>query len=240
MRLFFILSAIFLLTACGGSGNSSTTNVPTPYSSTYMQINLIDGSALASTTNPGVTSNTLTFERISPTLYMGVYEVTQKQWTQVMATTPWTAVPSAVAAPITADAAPAYNLSWDDAQAFVDRVSAQTHLRIQIMSESQWRNAIGSGTYPWGNDLAVSAISANAWVNESRSTAGPTTVGARAAAASGLYDLVGNVREWTAEKTLVGGSWADNIVVSGKTEFMSSVDPDIRHPLCGIRVVAIP
>ena len=157
-----------------------------------------------------------------------------------MGTTPWTDVPAGVAAPNTADAAPAYNISQIEAVQFADRVASRSHLHIQIISESQWRAAVGPATYPWGEDLTVATIAASAWVNESRTTAGPTSVGSLLASSSGLYDLVGNVREWTQEETLVGGSWADNVIVSGKGQFMSSVNPSIRHPLCGLRIVAIP
>lgn len=247
MRALSSLILVAVVLACagcgGGGGSSSTTNAPTPYSSQYMVVNLSNGSALATAADPGVSNTAVAFVRLSPTLYVGIHPVTQKQWTAVLGTTPWTAVPTAVSAPVTADAAPAYNISYDEAAEYAVALSNQSGLRIQLISESQWRTAVGAAEYPWGASLAVTDIAANAWVNESRSIAGPTTVGGRAPSATGIYDLVGNVREWTQEQTLVGGSWADNVIVCGKSKFMSSVasvDASARHPLCGVRLVAIP
>lgn len=238
--LVAIAALVVVLAGCGGgSGTSYSSNAPTPYSSTFMVLQT-DGRALGTTDEEPVASNRIVFKRLTSTLYAGVFEVTQQQWFAVMGTTPWSDVPSAVSAPITADAAPAYNISWEQANAFAQELSRRSNLRILLPTEAQWQAMVGSGEYPWGDSLTVTDIAGSAWLQETRSVAGPTTTGGRAKAQSGLYDIVGNVREWTSERTLVGGSWSDNVLLTGRSKRVTSVDPEIQHPLSGLRLIAVP
>jgi formylglycine-generating enzyme required for sulfatase activity len=96
---------------------------------------------------------------------------------------------------------PVMNLSWADAQAFIAWLNEQSGLRFRLPSEAEWEYAARAGTttpYPWGkkfrNDMAN---------GESRAGSGPdlwtstAPVGAFPPNAWGLYDMVGNVWEWT-------------------------------------------
>ena len=89
--------------------------------------------------------------------------------------------------------------SWDDANAYVAWLSKLTGKSYRLLSEAEYEYATRAGTqtaYPWGN--AIGKNNANCkrcgsqW--DDRQTA---PVGSFAANGFGLYDMVGNVWEWT-------------------------------------------
>jgi formylglycine-generating enzyme required for sulfatase activity len=94
---------------------------------------------------------------------------------------------------------PAINVSWDDAEAYVAWLSKKTGKPYRLLSEAEYEYATRAGTqtaYPWGN--AVGTSNANCHSCGSQWDAKQTApVGSFAANGFGLYDMVGNVREWT-------------------------------------------
>jgi formylglycine-generating enzyme required for sulfatase activity len=94
---------------------------------------------------------------------------------------------------------PVVNVSWDDANAYVAWLSKKTGKSYRLLSESEYEYAARAGTqtaYPWGN--AVGTKNANCHACGSQWDARQTApVGSFAANRFGLYDMVGNVREWT-------------------------------------------
>ncbi len=94
---------------------------------------------------------------------------------------------------------PVINVSWDDANAYVAWLSKKTGKAYRLLSESEYEYATRAGTqtaYPWGN--AVGTNNANCHACGSRWDARQTApVGSFAANRFGLYDMAGNVREWT-------------------------------------------
>ena len=96
---------------------------------------------------------------------------------------------------------PAVHLSWDEAAAYAQWLSAQTGRRYRLPSEAEWEYAARAGSggaYAWGNEIGEGR--AHCW----RCT-GPfdplwtTSVGSFAANALGLHDMHGNAAEWTAD-----------------------------------------
>lgn len=96
---------------------------------------------------------------------------------------------------------PAVHLSWDEAAAYAEWLSAQTGRRYRLPSEAEWEYAAraGSGTaYAWGDEVGEGR--AHCW-----RCAGPsdplwtTSVGLFAANTLGLHDMHGNAAEWTAD-----------------------------------------
>ena len=87
---------------------------------------------------------------------------------------------------------PVINVSWADARDYVGWLSETTGQRYRLPSEAEWEYAAragSSGAYPWGNAP-----------NSGRATVGTvasTPVGQHEPNAFGLYDIVGNVFEWT-------------------------------------------
>ena len=97
---------------------------------------------------------------------------------------------------------PAVDVSWLDAVAFTDALSAQTGAHYRLPSEAEWEYACRARTqtpFPYGADLpdacAVFAPSQ-----------GTREVGLCAPNPFGLHDMTGNVREW------VEDLWHNNYV----------------------------
>jgi formylglycine-generating enzyme required for sulfatase activity len=119
---------------------------------------------------------------------MGRFEVTQRQWFAVMGTRP---------SHFPGDDRPVENVSWDDAQTFVARLSQRTGRRYRLPSEAEWEYAARAGSttaYPFGSD--ASRLGTFAWF-ASNSGSSTQPVGRLQPNAFGLYDTLGNVWEWT-------------------------------------------
>ncbi len=100
---------------------------------------------------------------------------------------------------------PVICVSWRDAKAYVDWLNRKTHRRganttngsYRLPSESEWEYAARAGTqtrFWWGDDDVTT--DAHAWF---KGNSGGRThpVGSKGANAFGLYDMVGNVLQWT-------------------------------------------
>jgi formylglycine-generating enzyme required for sulfatase activity len=97
---------------------------------------------------------------------------------------------------------PAINVSWDDAQIYVKWLSRITGKAYRLLSEAEYEYAARAGTqttYPWGDDIELNdEAMANCdgcdsqWDNKQTAP-----VGSFAANRFGLFDMAGNVWEWT-------------------------------------------
>ena len=145
---------------------------------------------------------------LSKPFYMGVFEVTQKQWKLVMGTWPGSSPSSSCGR---GDAYPAYYVSYDDirgsssgawwpassavdASSFLGRLRAKTGLDFDLPTEAQWEYACRAGTattYYWGDAMDGTY----AWYS-SNSGSKTHPVGTRTPNVWGLYDMSGNVWEW--------------------------------------------
>lgn len=149
---------------------------------------------------------------------------------------------------------PVTRVSFDDAQAYVDRLSPLVQHRYRIPSEAEWEYACraGSTTRFCCGDTLESADAAFA------RTAGPVQVGTYAPNKFGLYDMHGNVREWTADlwhdsydttpqdgrpavdghsamRVVRGGGWSDKPPLLRSAARMRAT-PSIRTEFIGFRV----
>ncbi len=143
--------------------------------------------------------------------YIGVFEVTQKQWELVMGTnhsSNWVG-----------DTLPVEKVSYDDirgfsngsqwpasnavdATSFMGKLRAKTGIDFDLPTEAQWEYACragSSGAYGLLADGTVGTIDQMGWYydNSGRKT---HTVGTKTPNAWGLYDMHGNVLEWCLDR----------------------------------------
>ncbi|MDH7971461.1 SUMF1/EgtB/PvdO family nonheme iron enzyme [Sphingomonas sp. AR_OL41] len=88
-------------------------------------------------------------------------------------------------------------VSWLDARAYVAALSAATSLAYRLPSESEWEYACrarAAGRYSWGDSISE----AHACFGRP-APSGPIPPGRFPPNAFGLYDMHGNVREWTGD-----------------------------------------
>jgi formylglycine-generating enzyme required for sulfatase activity len=94
---------------------------------------------------------------------------------------------------------PIINVSWSDAKAYVAWLAQLTGKPYRLLSEAEYEYAARAGTataYPWGNDIGRNNANCNGCGSQwdAKQTA---QVGSFAANQFGLYDMAGNVRQWT-------------------------------------------
>ena len=91
---------------------------------------------------------------------------------------------------------PVINVSWNDAKAYCDWLSAETGEDYHLPSEAAWEYACRAGTqtrYHWGDEWSSDKA------NGVGSRGGTTDVGGYDPNAWGFHDMHGNVREWCAD-----------------------------------------
>ena len=93
---------------------------------------------------------------------------------------------------------PVVNVSWQDATAYAEWLSAETDRTYRLPTEAEWEYAARAGTasaYSWGNAVGSAQANCNGcgslWDNVS-----PAAVGEFNANDWGLHDMHGNVWEW--------------------------------------------
>ena len=121
---------------------------------------------------------------------LGKIEVTQGQWKAVMGNNPSSFNQCG-------DDCPVERVSWNDAQDFARRLSQKTGKQYRLPSEAEWEYAARAGSNTkWSFGDNVSQLGEYAWfLSNSQSKTHP--VAQKKPNAFGLYDMHGNVWEWT-------------------------------------------
>lgn len=164
--------------------------------------------------------------RISQPFYMGVHEVTQGQYMELMGTNPseFRDAPGE-----NTGSFPVEQVSWDDAVEFCKRLSEKEHAEYGLPTEAQWEYACRAGTkgpYSFGDECDGTQANVDGRYPYHTQQPGPlldrtTAVGSYAANPFGLYDMHGNVLEWCADDYNSG-------VYAGEGEV--TVDPLFKKP----------
>ena len=136
---------------------------------------------------------------IENAFYLGKYEVTQEQWFDVMGSNP---------SQFEGNNKPVESVSWDDVQVFVKKLNEMEQTdKYRLPSEAEWEYACRAGTntrYFFGDDK--SQMNEYAWYYDWLIFVGDGTksVGQKNPNPWGLYDMYGNVEEWTQDRYYFG------------------------------------
>ena len=153
---------------------------------------------------------------------------------------------------------PVINVSWQDAQAYVAWLSAETGADYRLLTEAEWEYVARAGTTsPFHTGATISTDQANYDGLSTPYGAGvrgtyharTTEVGAFAANAFGLHDVHGNAAELVQDcyedtagdgttcsvRVVRGGSWANPPELL-RSAYRSWCAPTLRNHLNGFRV----
>jgi formylglycine-generating enzyme required for sulfatase activity len=171
--------------------------------------------------------------------YIGVFEVTRDQWSSLAATTPWTTFSTSQVGTDVGDK-PASGMSHEDVVTLLTTWNAAQANDLALPTETQWEYACRGGTtstFAWGEDRSDAVVDDYAIVSETAGgVSGPRAVGARVPNAFGLFDMHGNVWEFTASDNIRGGSWRDSLPAA-RSANRKALDQITGHPLVGLRLV---
>jgi hypothetical protein len=115
---------------------------------------------------------------------IGKYEVTQKEWQEVMGRNPSKFQNCGGNCPVE-------QVSWNDAQAFIGKLNAKTSMDYRLPTEAEWEYAARGGC------KEVSGFDENyvAWYSKNSNNQ-THAVGGKQQNTLGIYDMIGNVGEW--------------------------------------------
>ncbi|WP_143752248.1 formylglycine-generating enzyme family protein, partial [Burkholderia sp. SRS-W-2-2016] len=129
---------------------------------------------------------------------IGKFPVTVEQWNVCVAAN---ACPKLTPESNANKAAPARDLSWDDAQQYIKWLAKTTGKPYRLPTEAEWEYADRGGTttaYWWGDQMRKGTANCkdcgDPWHKE-----GPESVGTFSPNPLGLHDMNGGVWEWTAD-----------------------------------------
>ncbi|MFP6750810.1 MAG: SUMF1/EgtB/PvdO family nonheme iron enzyme [Pirellulaceae bacterium] len=193
-------------------------------------------------------------------LWVGVHEVTQAQYVDVMGSNP---------SHYKGDARPVDSVSWEDARMFCYKLStlpaemeAKRVYRLPTEAEWEYIAQVTDATPPASVDN-LGALSRLAW-HSGNSSAETHPVGEKAGNKAGLHDMLGNVWEWCSDwydpsyyrgeipevpagpsrgivRVLRGGSWANGpIACNGSFRFFAGPTDADTNPRIGFRVISFP
>lgn len=135
---------------------------------------------------------------LSSTLAVGINEVTFREWDACVADG---GCPAGISDEGWGrEKQPVINVSWTDAKAYTQWLSARTGQRYRLLREAEWEYVARAGAgsaFPWGADAGLGQANCFQCGATGYSGKQPAPVGSFTRNAFGLYDVVGNVWEWT-------------------------------------------
>lgn len=185
--------------------------------------------------------------RLTKGFLIGKYEVTQTQWQAVMESNP---------SRFKGESLPVDSISFDQVQEFLKRMNARNDgFKYRLPTEAQWEYAARAGT----TGPNSGSLSDMAWYQQN-SGGSSHPVGQKKPNAWGVYDMEGNVYEWTQdwffdyeedpqtdprgpemgfERVPRGGSW-ESTPKGVRTSNRNMLEPDAGNYNVGFRCVREP
>lgn len=180
---------------------------------------------------------------------LGMFEVSQKQWEAVMGKNP---------SSLRGANHPVENISWEDCQRFLEKLNAfpdvkQSGLTFRLPTAEEWDFACRAGAegkyckLSDGTEIEKETLGRVAWFQDGYLPQGKThPIGQKAPNAFGLYDMHGNVWEWTqtaksdgsGKYALRGGSWYSSDYLCQVSYNDAWQKPSSSDDECGIRLCA--
>ncbi|MEI6143930.1 MAG: SUMF1/EgtB/PvdO family nonheme iron enzyme, partial [Mariniphaga sp.] len=173
-------------------------NAPTN-DSAFPQMVLVKGGEFMMGDDNGSDNEKPAHKVVVSDFYIGKYEVTQKEWTDIMGTNPSSFKGC--------DNCPVEQVSWLDIQEFLKKLNQRTGKTYRLPTEAEWEFACRAGTtnpFNTGNNLTTSQANYNGNYPYNNNPKGiyrekTMPVGSFAPNALGLCDMHGNVWEWCSD-----------------------------------------
>jgi formylglycine-generating enzyme required for sulfatase activity len=157
----------------------------------------------------------VTVVTVTKPFWLGKYEVTQEQWAAVMENgqdAHRSRMPVARRKLNPKERTyPVNNVSWNDAREFITRLNAaEGHRRYRLPTEAEWELAARGGGYSrfffmnneeFSQENLERNLEPYAWIRKKREKKFQLhSVGQKKSNPYGLYDIYGNVEEWTQDR----------------------------------------
>lgn len=166
-------------------------------------------------------------------LLVGKYEITQEQWHAIMGSNP---------SLFQGNSLPVTNINWNEVQEFLKRFNRITNKKYRLMTHQEYMQIaqLGLNIDEQQNAYELNEIS---W-NLENSGNEPHKVGHKKPNSLGIYDINGNVWEWTSSALcpnaqahkIVGGAW-NSTLGTCKADYYSGHSDKFRSYDIGFRIV---
>ena len=148
------------------------------------------------------------------------------------------------------DARPRENVNWYEAMAFANWLANLLGMKITLPTIAQWQRAAKGDDdryFPWGNEYNEENCNT---LETGLKTTTPVDRYQKGASPYGVYDMAGNVWEWTLNtaaaaergrdfrRAVAGGSYVSPCD-RAQTSFRYYLDPRVRYSSIGIRLVGL-
>ena len=190
--------------------------------------------------------------------YLSINEVTQEQWMAVMGTN---------LSRFQGPDHPVDHVSWNDCQAFLQRLRWMDVTRFRLPTEAEWeyacrasdsQTASGDAAEPKPQEISLAERTRLGWFGEPKEDTSHHPVAQKAPNRWGLYDMIGNVWEWCEDyygpfsaaaqvdplgplhgdqRTTRGGAWRTH-PDRGAPAARFHLPPHLRMENLGLRVLA--
>jgi formylglycine-generating enzyme required for sulfatase activity len=217
---------------------------------------LVRGGTFKMGTNTGVPDERPVHKVILSDFYIGKYEVTQKEWREVMGND------EKVNYFAGCDSCPVERVSWVSVMEFLTKLNEQMKLNYRLPTEAEWeyaaRGGMNSRGYKYSGSNFVDSI---AW-RDGNADKRTHPVGMKKPNELGIYDMSGNVWEWCSDwyqqdyysiappqdpqgpsqatfRVMRGGSWFHDLTGLRTTD-RDSGDPSWRYGYVGFRLCRNP